>query len=113
MALQIANATVRIADILPPSGVSLEGIQAKNVTFIGPAILLVHGDITFAGNTHIGGDPEGILWDIPDHRSTVTGAIDIKNAHFEDCSLMMIGFAGKHDMLAQLIGGAHVPPPTT
>ena len=110
MSLVIENATVQIADLLPPLSASLAGIRATNVTFFGPAVLLLHGAITFGGNTQILGDVEGILWDFPETRNTVTGAIDVQGATFTDCTFHMIGFTGRHDMLQGFIGTATVPP---
>lgn len=102
MALTISDATVRIADLLTPQSVSLAGMQATNVTFLGPAVLLAHGDITFAGDTRILNDADGILWDIPEHQKSVLGAIDIKDSVFTNCTFFNIGFAGRHSHIQAL-----------
>lgn len=110
MGLEISNTTVRIVDLLPPGGFSLAGIHARNVTFLGPAVLLLHGDVLFQGKTNIGGSVEGILWTLENGRTQVNGAVDAKDATFEDCAFVGVGFASTHDMLQQMIGGAEVAP---
>ncbi len=110
MGLEISNTTVRIVDLLPPGGFSLEGIHARDVTFDGPTVLLLHGNVEFAGTTNIGGSIDAILWDIAPGRDTVMGAIDAKNATFQDCAFQGIGFASTHDLLQQFIGTAEVKP---
>lgn len=108
MGIVIENTTIRVVDLLPPGGFSIAGIQARNVTFLGPAILLLHGDVTFGGDTHIGGSIEGILWNLEPGRSEVNGAVDAKDATFENCSFVGVGFASTHEMLQQMIGHAQV-----
>lgn len=110
MGLEISNTTIRVVDLLTLGSFSIAGIHAHNVTFFGPAVLLLHGDITFGGETHIKGSVEGILWDLQPGRTEVSGAIDAKGATFDDCTFVGVGFTGTHDMLQQLIGGAKVTP---
>ncbi|MDQ1122158.1 hypothetical protein [Microbacterium trichothecenolyticum] len=108
MGLEISNTTVRIVDLLPPGGFSLEGMHARNVTFLGPAVLLLHGNVIFGGTTNVGGSVESILWTLEAGRTEVMGAIDAKDATFDDCTFVGVGFASTHELLQQLILNAHV-----
>lgn len=110
MGLEISNTTVRIVDLLPPGGYSLAGIHARNVNFIGPSILLLHGDVTFNGHTRVGGSIESILWNLEPGRTEIMGAIDAKDSTFDDCSFEAIGFASTHELLQQFISVAQVKP---
>ncbi|UIN30926.1 hypothetical protein [Microbacterium binotii] len=110
MAVRIENQRVRITELLEPDGFSLAGMVATNVTFVGPAVLALVGDISFLGATRLNGSVEELLWDIPDHRISAIGSIDISGAVFTDCTFSMIGFAGRHYMLQQFIRSATIAP---
>jgi hypothetical protein len=93
MGLQIANATVRIAD-LAIAGPVLDGLEATNVNFLGPAIVaLLPGSLSISGVTVAEASIGSIIWEIEDDRTTITGAIGLRNVTLQNCSFASVGFA--------------------
>lgn len=94
MGLEISNTVIRIADLIaftdPPI---LDGIEATNVVFVGPAVLAVmEGTLEFKGDTTTDAF-EGMFWPLEEGRQRVSGAIGLRNSKFTNCTFQKIGFA--------------------
>lgn len=92
MGLEISNTTIRIADLALTSS-TLDGLIAKNVTFVGPAVVAILPGTMNWTNVRIGEQIDAVLWDIDDQRQTITGAIGFSNSDLTDCVFTQVGFA--------------------
>ncbi|MDR6868152.1 hypothetical protein J2Y69_002763 [Microbacterium resistens] len=105
----LRDTTIRPIDLLVPGSSGLEKLEATNVTFLGPAVLLLVGNITFAGNTTFQGNVEGLIWDLDPTRTQIAGAIMLKDPHFDNCTFdHRIGIAGPGNVISQLISKIEV-----
>lgn len=110
MTITIENATVRLVDLVGPLGMEIVDLVAKNVTFIGPAVAFLRGDIEIHGANRVTNSVESILWDIDPARTEITGAVVISGARFENCTFHMIGFSASTGMMSELVAGLTVAP---
>lgn len=92
-----------LADLATEEGI-LEGFQFENCHVMGPAVLVVQGDFDLVNNT-IEGNPDAFLWEIPESRRHVTGAVLVKDTTFEGCTFTNVGLAGYHDFIEQVRQG--------
>jgi hypothetical protein len=98
--LTLNGGTYKIADLVGSEFI-LDGLNATDVVFIGPAVLaLLPGNLELT-DTRTSNNIEALLWEIEKGRTTVTGAIGIRNCTFTRCVFDGIGFAGPSDTLAQ------------
>lgn len=94
---------VYLADIARENGI-LDGFRFENCHVMGPAVIVVQGEFDLVNNT-IEGDPDAFLWEIPEEREWVTGAIVVKDTSFEGCTFTNVGFAGFTDFIEQVKHG--------
>ncbi len=94
MTIEISDQTVRLSDLVAGLSSSvLEGLVARNVHFVGPAVLaLLPGSGHFL-RVKVAEPFEGVFWELEKGRRMVTGAIGIRDFSFEDCSFESVGFA--------------------
>jgi hypothetical protein len=76
----------------------IERAEFRNCTMLGPAVVAPLGsteirDCTFEG------DPSALLWEIPESRPNVIGAIGLESCIFVSCVFSGIGFAGPASVL--------------
>ena len=102
---------VSLAELAGKDGV-LEGYHFEGCHVYGPAVLVVGGEFNLVDNK-IEGDPDAFLWQIPEDRSHVLGAILVKDTTFEGCTFTNVGLAGYSDFIEQVRRGVkaeHVLP---
>lgn len=89
----VKREVVRLADLALPEP-KISGITFERCLILGPAVLAMTG----AGGTISGctfdSEADALLWEIPDERKQVVGAIEAESCHFIDCRFSMVGFAG-------------------
>lgn len=91
---------IRLADEAGDAGV-IEGFNFINCEVKGPAVLVIQGDFSLVSN-EIEGDPDAFLWEIPEHRTRVIGAILVKDSTFEGCTFRSVGLAGPPDVIERI-----------
>jgi hypothetical protein len=79
----------------------LSGFTFVGCLISGPAVLVVQPGSTIIGCRFDTTDLEALLWEIPDSRSRVIGAIAVVDCYFERCTFKDIGFAGVVEQLNQ------------
>jgi hypothetical protein len=92
---------VRISELTVNSSL-LEDLEFSNCRIIGPAVLLLLGDVTIA---HCGWDAPGIdaiFWEVPRTRDFVVGAVGVARCTFSNCRFEQIGIAGPSALRAEL-----------
>lgn len=103
MGLIIQNTTIRLTDLLLPTQYEILDLEASNVTFLGPAIMMMKGLVQFNGETSFLNDLADILWDLPEDRTSVVGVVGLTNPSFTDCRFQGVGIAGDHGSITQLL----------
>jgi hypothetical protein len=91
---------VRLAELAGDDGV-IEGVHFKDCLVKGPAVLVVQGDFSLVDN-EIEGDPDAFLWEVPEHRTRVIGAILVKDSTFEGCTFRKVGLAGPPEIIERI-----------
>jgi hypothetical protein len=94
---------VYLADLVRENGI-LDGFRFEDCRVRGPVVIVVQGEFDLVNNT-IEGDPDAFLWELPDERDRVTGAILVKDTAFEGCTFTNVGFAGHSDFIEQVKQG--------
>ena len=89
--------TVSIPELVAREGKVLDGFTFENCQIEGPAILLLRG--TTSENNDIQGSVDAILWEIPQRRQQVIGAVLAQNCTLRGCDISEIGFAGWPDSM--------------
>jgi hypothetical protein len=95
---------VRIAELTVNSSV-LEDLQFSNCRIIGPAVLVLLGDVTIV---HCSWDAPGIdavFWEVPPERNFVVGAVGVARCTFSNCRFEQIGIAGPPELRTALERG--------
>lgn len=90
------GAVVRLTELVDEDGI-LERFAFVRCTLKGPAVLVPLGHTAFMGNRF--GDPEALLWEIPEDRERVSGAIAAIDCTFEECEFTNVGLAGPPDFV--------------
>jgi hypothetical protein len=91
---------INLAELAGDNGV-IEGFHFEDCHVKGPAVLVMQGDFSLVSN-EIEGDPDAYLWEIPEHRTHVIGAILVKDTTFERCYFTKVGLAGRSDFIERL-----------
>lgn len=84
---------IRISDLAVPEP-KISGVTFERCLILGPAVLAMTGDGGTIQGCSFDADVSALLWEIPDDRPTVVGAIELENCKFIDCRFSMVGFAG-------------------
>ncbi|MBD1541001.1 hypothetical protein G9E11_01770 [Arthrobacter sp. IA7] len=101
---RIEREVVRLSD-LTVTDQKISGITFENCLIMGPAVVVMTGgDGTLQGCT-FDGDLDAILWEIPQSRGSVLGAIELESCHFIDCRFTLVGFAGPAEFLNKFRSG--------
>ena len=102
--LRLTGGTYRLADLVDDSYV-IDGMEAEDVTFIGPAVVAFVRNVTMAElSWDFGpGGPESLLWEVEDNRSAVAGAIGLRNSSLLRCSFKGVGIAAKAPEMAAIV----------
>jgi hypothetical protein len=91
---------VHLAERAGDDGV-IEGAHFTNCEVKGPAVIVVQGEFSLVSN-EIEGDPDAFLWEIPESRTRVIGAILVKDCTFENCTFKNVGLAGRSDFIERM-----------
>lgn len=90
---KVHREVVRLTDFALPEP-KISGITFERCLILGPAVLAMTG----AGGTISGctfdSEADALLWEIPEDRKLIVGAIEVESCHFIDCRFSMVGFAG-------------------
>ncbi|NWL13335.1 hypothetical protein DM793_18885 [Paenarthrobacter nitroguajacolicus] len=107
MTKHVSNKVLRIADMTVTSHV-IKDYKFEDCLIIGPAVLALTGNSSVLDSS-FEGDADAILWEIPEGRPQVLGAIQIDDCTFERCRFQLIGFAGPKEFVdtfrAGTVGG--------
>ena len=106
MQMVYEDRVIRMCDFAGPQS-TIEGYTFNNCFVRGPAVIVVQND-TFSNST-FQGDPEAMLWPILPPRTSVIGAILVKDCTFERCVFSNVGFAGPPEFIESFrsqVGGA-------
>lgn len=100
----------RLTDLAGPDGI-IRDLSATDVTFLGPAVMVVDGGVALDSPT-ADGTAESLLWEIDEHRFSVMGAIKFVNSRLVRCKFEGIGFAAKGQSFSTLVQSMKVPEQT-
>ena len=100
MAIEIANATIRLSDLALRSTV-IDDLHATDVTFIGPSIIAFVDSYRIEDCSVSSRDFDALIWEIDTHRAAVTGAVGLRRAQLVRCRFVEIGFAMRGPDLAR------------
>ena len=78
---------------------TLHGFHWIRCAIQGPAVIVLSGG-RFLRCRYDGPSADALVWEIPESRTAVIGAVSVVDCTFEDCSFTAIGFAG-HPALAR------------
>jgi len=95
---------VRIAELTVNSSM-LDGYEFSNCRIIGPAVLVLLGNVHIV---HCAWDAPGIdavFWEVPSTREFVVGAVGVARCTFSNCRFEQIGVAGPPELREQLERG--------
>jgi hypothetical protein len=99
---RITGGQQRLVDLAEPDG-TVRDLDAVNVRFLGPAVVLPFRSTTFVDcdwNAGVG-SVESLLWPVdPDRGGVVLGAVALQGCTFRRCDFLNIGYAGTPDALA-------------
>ena len=91
---------VRVCELVPKDGASLEGYTFTECHIYGPAILVFQNAVI--SNNRFDGPLDAILWEVPPSRLSVIGAILAVDCTFSGCTFERIGFAGPPEFIRQM-----------
>jgi hypothetical protein len=93
------NQVIKLADLVAEDG-RLEGFTFVGCHIKGPAVVgLLSG--TRVEHCNLGGpNADALLWELPNNRRIVVGAIGAIDCTFEECTFVGIGFTGPPDLIA-------------
>lgn len=94
----IAHRSFRIVDLVSDTFL-IAGRTFEDCTIAGPAVLRLVGEMTFEDDTFESA-MDAMLWDHPDEKTEVAGAIDLIDCTFRRCVFRGIGFTGERDIIA-------------
>ena len=92
---------VRIAELTVNTSM-LENYEFSNCRIIGPAVLVLLGNVQLL---HCGWDAPGleaVFWEIPATREYVVGAVGVANCTFSNCRFEQVGVAGPSELREQM-----------
>ncbi len=92
---------VRIAELTVNTSM-LENYEFSNCRIIGPAVLVLLGNVHLL---HCGWDAPGleaVFWEIAPTREYVVGAVGVANCTFSNCRFEQVGIAGPSELRAQM-----------
>lgn len=107
----ITNRSFRLVDLLNRNDL-ITGRTFEECTIYGPAVLAplyknIFDECIFEG------DPNALIWEVPEERNQVIGAIGAQQCVFRRCNFRGIGIAGKRELVEQFLnalGGTSSPP---
>lgn len=99
---------VRLSELAGDEGV-LDGFTFIGCHLKGP-VVVVPRDCAFA-HTTFQGHPDALLWEIPESRSSIIGALLVTGCTFERCTFEAVGFAGGPEFARQF--RAALPDPSS
>jgi len=91
---------IRIAELAGDEGI-IEGLEFTDCVIKGPAVLVLQGRSSLSKND-FEGEIDAILWEIPQRRRNVIGAILVKDSTFEGCTFMKVGVAGSPSFIRKM-----------
>lgn len=80
------------------------GASFTDVDVIGPAV--VYFDGCRLTDCHFEGAVDELIWDVPESRPVVRGAILLRDCTFTRCNFIDVGVAGGHDDVMRLLQAA-------
>lgn len=87
----------------------VRGLHVEDADVIGPAVVhFVGGEVR---DSHFEGEVDAIIWDIPAERQLVIGAIALEGCTFTRCRFSLVGIAGNHAQVTQMLTGVTPPRP--
>ena len=86
------NQTVRLADLTVTDDM-LEHLRFENCVVIGPAVVAMLTDVALMHCTFDAPGADALVWEIPDQRTVVIGAIGARDVGFYSCRFQRVGFA--------------------
>src|SRR5688572_10864091 len=94
---RVTHRSFRIVDL-----VGLDSLITRRIfedcTIYGPAVLVPLGSSMFEKNI-FEGEPQALLWEIPEDRTQVEGAIGLVDCTFRRCIFRRIGIAGPRTVI--------------
>lgn len=91
------NEVIRIVDLAVTAN-RVRLCDFKDCRIIGPAVVVPAGSTQFHA-CQWRGDPDALLWEVPETRSSVIGAIGLEDCLLEDCVMECIGVAGPPELI--------------
>ena len=91
---------VYLAEVAREYGI-LDSFRFEDCHVMGPAVIVVQGEFDLVNNT-IEGNPDAFLWELPEERDVVTGAILVKDTTFNNCTFTNVGLAGYREFINQV-----------
>lgn len=82
----------------------IERVAFKNCRLVGPAILVMSGQ-TIMDGCAIEGDAASVVWEVPEDRDLVVGAVGLRDCLIMGGSLSSIGFALKPSQIPEFWAG--------
>jgi hypothetical protein len=108
----ITHRSFRIVDLAEEIDPIIRGRTFEDCTIYGPAVVLPLDYITLEHNS-FDGAPEAVLWEIPDERAVIIGAIGLIDCIFRRCRFQGIGVAGKRPFIERFIKGLGTSTPSS
>lgn len=107
----ITHRSFRIVDLVGDEYI-IRGRTFEDCTIYGPAVVVPLDQIAFEHNS-FDGPLEAILWEIPDEKNFIVGAIGLTDCIFRRCQFRGIGIAGNHSLIEKFVREFGEPPPPT
>ena len=95
---------VRIAELTVNTYV-LDRLTFTNCRIVGPAVLAILDNNTFAHCGWDAPDLDALFWEVPASRLVVMGAVGVRDCTFSNCKFEGVGVAGNAQLRAQFGAG--------
>jgi hypothetical protein len=92
---------VRIAELTVNTS-TLENMEFSNCRIIGPAVLVLLGEVNMLHATWDAPDLDAVFWEVPPTREVVVGAVGVLRCTFSNCRFEQVGVAGRPELRAQM-----------
>jgi hypothetical protein len=103
---EITDRSFRLVDFFDTEPPILTGKVFRDCSIFGPAIMALLDNVSLLSPS-FEGQLDAILWEIPESREMVIGAIGLQNCVFERCRFFGIGLAGPPDLIARFRDNAN------
>lgn len=107
--MHINGQTILLSQHVDEKG-HIRGLNARNATILGPAVLALGDGCELSGNTWLTpGGVESVIWEVdPGVRPFLDGAIWLFDCDWKDCKLIRIGVALAPGGVSAFVAGATV-----